>query len=103
MRPTVTVITTAYNAERFVGAALASALAQTYPADLLDIVIVDDGSTDGTADAVRAVAAEAAGRVRLIQQDNAGNARAFNTGLAAARGELIAVLDSDDAWPADKI
>ena len=43
------------------------------------------------------------GRVRLIQQENAGNARAFNTGLAAASGELIALLDSDDAWHPEKI
>jgi glycosyltransferase involved in cell wall biosynthesis len=91
-----------YNGERFIAEALLSALNQDYPAALLDVVVVDDGSTDGTVAIVEAIAAEHPGRVQLIRQANAGNCAATNTAIAAARGELLAVIDADDAWPADQ-
>jgi hypothetical protein len=103
MLPAVTVVMGAYNAERFVAEALESALAQDYPAEALDVVVVDDGSTDATAEIVAAVARGAGGRVRLVRQANAGQVGAFNAAIPHAAGELIALLDADDVWPADKI
>src|SRR4051794_32661528 len=96
--PRVTVVIAAYNEERFIAQAIESALAQDYPAKLVDAIVVDDGSTDTTA----AVAAryEAAGRVRVVRRGNGGNVAAMNTGFALATGDVVAVLDGDDLWPA---
>jgi glycosyltransferase involved in cell wall biosynthesis len=91
-----------FNGERFVAQALTSALTQDYPPELLDVVVVDDGSTDATASIVAAIAAEHPGRVQLIRQPNAGNCAATNAAIAAARGELLAVIDADDVWPRAK-
>jgi glycosyltransferase involved in cell wall biosynthesis len=93
----VTALITAYNCGRFIGEAVDSALAQDY-AGPLEVLVIDDGSTDGTA-------AELAERpdVRVIRQANAGYVGATERGVAEAGGELIALLDGDDAWPADKL
>ncbi len=91
-QPLVSVVIPAYNAAAYVMDAIASVQAQGYAA--LDIVLVDDGSQDDTAARVRAAAPE----VRIVQQPNAGVAAARNTGLRAARGELICFLDADDGW-----
>jgi glycosyltransferase involved in cell wall biosynthesis len=85
----------AYNVQPYVEQALRSALGQTFGD--LEVVVVDDGSTDGTADAVRRIAADDS-RVRLVQQANRGLAGARNAALRVARGPLLALLDSDDAW-----
>lgn len=97
--PTVSVVIPTRNGAAFLPATLDSVFAQTYAP--LDIIVVDDGSTDGTA-AILAPLAER-GRLRVVGQPHGGVARARNTGLAHARGELIALLDHDDLWPADKI
>jgi glycosyltransferase involved in cell wall biosynthesis len=80
----------AFDASQTIGGAVASILGQTYPE--LELVVVDDGSTDATAAIVRAHA----GAIRLVQQENAGVAAARNTGIAHAEGELIAFCDADD-------
>lgn len=98
--PLVSIVIPAYNAERFIGGTLNSALAQTYRR--LEILVVDDGSTDGTAGIVRAMAA-LDNRVRLLSQGNAGVAAARNRGLREARGEFFAPLDADDLWHPRKI
>jgi glycosyltransferase involved in cell wall biosynthesis len=85
----------AFNVEPYIGDAIRSVLAQTF-ADL-ELVVVDDGSTDGTARVVTSLAAKDA-RVRLVQQPNRGLAGARNTALRMARGEIFALLDSDDLW-----
>jgi hypothetical protein len=100
--PLISALMAAYNAERFVGEAIQSALDQDYPADRLEVIVVDDGSTDGTADVVRRLAERHPGRVRFVQQANAGLVPATNRALAEARGELLALLDADDVWPRDK-
>jgi glycosyltransferase involved in cell wall biosynthesis len=101
--PLISALVAAYNAEPFVEEALQSALDQDWPADRLEIIVVDDGSTDGTAAVVEALAARHPGRIRLIRQANAGACGATNIAFNAARGELVALLDADDAWPAGKL
>lgn len=88
----------AYNYARYVGRAIQSALDQEYPEDLLRLVVVDDGSSDDTAAVVRELAERHPDRIDFIQQPNSGPSAAINTALAAAAGELIAVLDADDIW-----
>jgi glycosyltransferase involved in cell wall biosynthesis len=96
--PTVSALMAAYNYEQYVGRAIESALAQDYPPELLEIVVIDDGSTDSTAEIVRGLAAANPGRVRLIQQANGGYVAATNRALAEGTGELLALLDADDVW-----
>jgi glycosyltransferase involved in cell wall biosynthesis len=96
----ISVIVPAYNAERFIERTLDSALGQSYRD--LEIVVVDDGSTDRTADIVAAVAARDP-RVKLIRAANRGPGAARNRAIAESRGELIAPLDNDDLWRPDKL
>jgi len=93
--PAVSVIMPAYNVEPYVGDAIGSALAQTFTD--LEVIVVDDGSTDETAQAVRTLARQDS-RVKLVQQPNRGLAGARNSALRASRGEFLALLDSDDVW-----
>jgi hypothetical protein len=88
--PTLSVVIAAYQAEQTVAEAIESVLCQTSPA--LEIVVCDDGSTDGTG----AVLASFTDRIRVIRQDNAGEAAAKNTAVRAARGDFVVVLDADD-------
>ncbi len=83
----------AHDAAPTIRAAVASALAQTLP--VLEVIVVDDGSSDGTADLAAAIDDP---RVRVIQRAQGGPGAARNTGIAAARGEHVAFLDSDDLW-----
>jgi glycosyltransferase involved in cell wall biosynthesis len=98
--PLVSVVIPAYNAEAFIGLTLASVQVQDYPR--LEILVVDDGSRDRTADIVSAIAQQDA-RVRLLQQANAGVAAARNLGIEHARGEFIAPIDADDVWRPDAL
>jgi GT2 family glycosyltransferase len=103
--PSVWVLVAAYDAEAYVGQAVRSALAQDYPAELVHVVVVDDGSTDGTAAVVAALADEHPGRVTLIRQENRGSVGAVNRAAEAVPVDAgaIAILDADDAWPAGKL
>jgi glycosyltransferase involved in cell wall biosynthesis len=96
----VSIVVPVYNGERFLGATLASALAQTYYP--VEVIVVDDGSTDGTATLVDAAAASD-NRVRFFRTRNSGAAKARNFGISKARGKLIAPLDADDLWHPEKI
>jgi glycosyltransferase involved in cell wall biosynthesis len=93
----VSVIIPTYNRADTVAAAVESVLNQTYPD--LDVIVVDDGSTDQTAE----VLAGMAGQITLIRQENAGPSAARNRGAAAAKGQILAFLDSDDLWLPEKI
>jgi glycosyltransferase involved in cell wall biosynthesis len=93
--PAVSVIMPAYNAERYLHVAVDSVLRQSF-ADL-ELLIVDDGSVDGTVAIAEGYAARDP-RVRVLQQRNAGPGPARNTGFRAARGRVFAFLDSDDEW-----
>jgi hypothetical protein len=88
----VSIIIPSYNHAQYVGEAIRSVLGQTY--DSLEIIVVDDGSTDNT----RAVVGEFGNAVRYIWQENQGLSAARNTGICAARGEFIGVLDADDLY-----
>jgi glycosyltransferase involved in cell wall biosynthesis len=98
--PTVTVLITAYNAERWLPETLASVRAQTGVE--FEILVVDDGSTDGTLALLRRTAAEEP-RLRIVPQANAGIARARNRGLAEARGRYTCLLDADDLFLPGKL
>lgn len=86
-----------YNRRELVQRAIDSVLAQTHPVD--EILVVDDGSTDGTGEALRARYGE---RIRYHRQDNAGVSAARNAGMALATGRYFALLDSDDLWLPEK-
>jgi glycosyltransferase involved in cell wall biosynthesis len=96
--PQVSVVIPVYNGAQYILRAIASVQAQTVRD--LEIVVVDDGSHDATADLVTAVDDP---RVRLIRQANAGPSAARNTGIAAATGEWVAFLDADDRWQPEKL
>jgi len=96
--PLVSVIVPAYNSGQFLPEAVASALGQTHKH--LEVIIVDDGSTDDTPAVIRKLAAHP--KVRAVGQDNAGPAAARNRGIEEARGEYVAFLDSDDLWLPEK-
>ncbi|MCH7592725.1 MAG: glycosyltransferase family 2 protein [Planctomycetes bacterium] len=121
-RPLVTVVLPTFNREALLPRALDSVIAQTY--DNWEIVVVDDGSTDGTAEVLDRYAAlvseestvkneerrasapssdRVADRLRVIRQENRGSSRARNVGIDAARGRFIAFLDSDDEFAPTKL
>lgn len=95
--PTFSVVVAAHDAEATIGEALDSVLAQTTPP--LEIVVVDDGSTDGTADVV----ARHGERVRLIRQENRGPAAARNVAIRRSVGEFAAILDADDVFEPERL
>lgn len=86
-----------YNGERFLAEAIDSALAQTHPP--VEILVIDDGSTDGTAE----VAAGYRSHVTYCFQEHTGPATARNRGIETARGDLVAILDADDRWHPEKL
>ena len=97
MEPLVSVVIPVFNGERFLREAVESVLAQKYAP--LEIIMVDDGSTDGTADVARSLPET----VRYLHQSNQGPAAARNRGIEHAQGSLIAFADADDLWPEDKL
>lgn len=98
--PAVTAVIPAYNKELYIGRAIESALAQTYPQ--LEVIVVDDGSSDGT----RAIAERFAAqdkRVRVVSVENGGVAAARNLGTQLAATPYVAYLDADDLWHPEKV
>src|SRR4051812_9822583 len=101
MPPLVTIISPVYNQERYVAQCIESALGQTYAH--WEQIFVDDGSTDGTRDVI---ARQTDPRIRLIALPHRGLgalAESYNAALSIAQGSLVAILEGDDAWPADKL
>ena len=97
-QPLVTVVIPMYNVASFIDEALDSVLNQSY--ENIEVLCIDDGSPDGSSTLVEA---RKDPRVRVIYQQNRGLAGARNTGLNAAQGEYIALLDADDLWHQDKL
>ncbi len=97
----VSVVVPVYNGAAYLGEALESVWEQTCPA--LEVIVVDDGSTDHSAQLVAALAERAARPLRYVFQTNQGAGAARNRGIDLAQGELIAFLDQDDLWLPTKI
>lgn len=95
--PGVSVVVPTYNRRDLVTRAIDSVLAQTYSG--LELIVVDDGSTDGTADRLKGYG----DRIQVLRQTNRGVSAARNAGIRAAQGPLIALLDSDDYWLPGKL
>jgi glycosyltransferase involved in cell wall biosynthesis len=103
-RPLVSVVIPTYNRARQTILAVENVLAQTYPD--LEIIVVDDGSTDGSGDVIERFIAQRSAkgqRILFASQPNQGASGARNTGIARAQGEYIAFLDSDDSWVPEKL
>ncbi|MBX3001084.1 MAG: glycosyltransferase family 2 protein [Caldilineaceae bacterium] len=98
--PTVSVIIPVYNSERFLAEAIQSVLNQTLPPD--EIIVVDDGSTDGSAAIVAGLAGTSPLPIRYVYQENQGPAAARNHGIQMAHGDFLAFLDADDVWLPEK-
>ena len=98
-KPYVSVLIDTYNHEKFIEKAIRSVLDQDMPMADVEILVVDDGSTDRTTEIVRGFEP----RVRLVQKPNGGQASAFNFALPLLHGEVIAMLDGDDWWAPEKL
>ena len=102
--PLVSIVVIFLDAEAFIEEAIESVLAQTYRH--WELVLVDDGSSDGGSEIARRYAASHADRIRYIEHDrhqNRGMSASRNAGIREARGEYIAFLDADDVWFAEKL
>lgn len=91
----VSIITPCYNGAKYISETIDSVLAQTYKD--WEMIIIDDGSKDNSAEIVRAYM-EKDSRIKFLQQANAGSAAARNNGIRSAEGQYIALLDADDLW-----
>jgi glycosyltransferase involved in cell wall biosynthesis len=96
VKPLVSVMIGAYNAAPYLGEAIESVFAQDY--EPIELIVVDDGSTDGTADVARSFE-----RVKVVSQENAGNGAARNRAIEEASGDLYAFLDADDRFTPGKL
>jgi glycosyltransferase involved in cell wall biosynthesis len=102
--PVVSAITIFYNGARFLGEAIESVLAQTY--DSWELLLVDDGSTDGSTELARGYAARHPDRIRYLEHPghrNRGMSASRNLGLRQSQGALVSFLDSDDVWLPEKL
>lgn len=95
----VSVLIDTYNHERFIEEAVSSVLAQDFPAHDREILVVDDGSTDRTAELL----SKFEPGIRVLRKPNGGQASAFNLGIPQCRGEIVAFLDGDDWWARNKL
>jgi glycosyltransferase involved in cell wall biosynthesis len=97
--PVVTVLIDTYNYGQYVEDAVDSVLAQEFPREQLEILVVDDGSTDDTPQRLEKYGTS----IRYLRKPNGGQASAFNLGFAQSRGQIIALLDADDVWLPGKL
>ena len=97
--PLITVLIITYNYGHFIGEAIDSVLGQDFPLDQVEILVVDDGSTDDTAERVKPYGS----RIRYLYKQNGGQASALNMGLGNARGEIVVLMDADDLFLPGKL
>ncbi|HAS82035.1 MAG TPA: hypothetical protein DCS43_05015 [Verrucomicrobia bacterium] len=100
-KPTISVIVPVYNGERFLAEAIQSVLAQAILPD--EIIVVDDGSTDSSANVAAALASTSPVPIQYVVQTNQGPSSARNHGLRLATGDLLAFIDADDLWERNKL
>lgn len=100
-RPAVSVIMPAYNCEKYIEAAIRSVLAQCFTD--WELIVLDDGSTDSTAEIISRLAAEDERIIPMPNEKNMGVAKTRNRGFDISRGKYVALLDSDDLWREDKL
>jgi glycosyltransferase involved in cell wall biosynthesis len=98
-KPLISVLVDTYNHEHLIEDAINSVLSQNFPGNDLEILVVDDGSTDKTPQILRKFAP----KIRILTKPNGGQASAFNHGIAQCQGEFIAFLDGDDWWAPNKL
>ena len=96
-KPLISVIVPVYNGEKFLVNTIKNIIAQDY--NPLEIIIIDDGSTDSSLSVLNDINAE----LKILHQNNQGPAAARNKGISIAKGDYIAFLDCDDLWPANKL
>jgi glycosyltransferase involved in cell wall biosynthesis len=96
-QPLISVVIPCFNRQNYISQAIDSALSQTWTN--VEVIVVDDGSTDGSIDILKSYGS----KIFLICQENAGVAAARNVGIYAAKGDWIALLDSDDVWKPEKL
>ena len=99
--PSFSVLICNYNYERFVGDAIRSALAQDYPRDRFEVIVIDDGSTDGSPEVIAGFAGTPG--FRAVLHENRGQSAAFDSGVRAASGDYVCLLDSDDLYLPNKL
>ena len=99
MPPLVSVLVNTYNHQRFIAQALQSVLDQHFPADQMEIIVVDDGSTDSTPQIMQKFLP----RVRYIRKENGGQISAYNAGVPETHAPIVAFLDADDWWAKGKL
>src|SRR5208283_5443528 len=99
MKPLITALVDTFNHEKYIEQALVSVLEQGLSPSELEIVVVDDGSTDNTPSIIQKFVP----RVKHVRKENGGQASAFNAGFAEVRGEIVAILDGDDWWAEKKL
>ena len=97
----VSIIIANYNYERYLAEAVNSVLAQTY--NNLEIILVDDGSTDGSRSIITQLQEKHPDKIKVLFQENQGHGEAINAGFALCTGEIVALLDSDDVWDVRKL
>ncbi len=98
-QPLVTVLIDTYNYGQFIEEAIDSVLSQDFPSEQMEVLVVDDGSTDDTSERIKKYGS----RIEYFYKPNGGQGSAFNFGFARARGEIIALLDADDYWLPGKL
>ena len=97
--PLISVLIDTYNHERYIEQAIVSVLEQDFPASDVEVLVVDDGSSDETPSIVQKFVP----RVRYLRKENGGQASAFNAGIPQLRGGIVAFLDGDDWWAKRKL
>ena len=97
--PKVTVLIDTYNYGCFIEEAIESVLSQEFPKERMEILVVDDGSTDDTADRVKKYGS----KIQYFRKENGGQASAFNFGFSHSRGDIVCFLDADDYWLPNKL
>lgn len=97
--PMVTVLVDTFNYGHFIEEAIESVLSQDFPMEQVEILVVDDGSTDDTPERMKKYGS----RIQYLRKSNGGQASAFNFGLARSHGEIVTLLDADDCWMPDKL